>query len=155
LFPENEAGEEKLRGGAAGKGPPTSDEVKKQTLDEHLDPSDAFPPAPSPITGLTHFNLEISETKQSSQMKELQSWTFWEAVIVPQLGDLGPRNGEYQCTGQRWRSTAPSPYKDVWSSFDRPIDAAVTINTMKSKLYRIYMWVGIAPAPQVHLISHI
>jgi hypothetical protein len=111
LFPENEAGEEKLRGGAAGKGPPTSDEVKKQTLDEHLDPSDAFPPAPSPITGLTHFNLEISETKQSSQMKELQSWTFWEAVIVPQLGDLGPRNGEYQCTGQRWRSTAPSPYK--------------------------------------------
>ena len=80
--------------GAVSKDPPTSYQVKKQTLDELLDPSDAFPPARLQSRVPLIFDNEISETEKSEDRSYRAGVPFgepgvhelcYEAVIVPQL----------------------------------------------------------------------
>ena len=112
LFPENEAWRRKSSRRGSKQGSNYSDEVKKQILDEHLDPSaPSRLPRPQSLVSPTSIRRYQKQTKQSDNRSYRAGVSFgnpeflnvsrWEALIVPQLGDLSTWNGEISMQARR------------------------------------------------------
>ena len=98
LFPENEAWRRKSSRRGSKQGSNYSDEVKKQILDEHLDPSaPSRLPRPQSLVSPTSIRRYQKQTKQS----EFLNVSRWEALIVLQFGDLSTWNGEISMQARR------------------------------------------------------